>query len=106
MSIPLTKALPEFAGGLQRALELQGEPELAAQIPVLHIVGRCTCHERFCSSFYVQPPPKGSYGPNHRTVRLDHIRGMVLFDVVGEKIAHVEVLGRGDIRAKLRELFP
>ena len=48
--------------------------------------------------FYVLPKPNGAYGPDHRNVALTPNKGMLILDVVGEKIAAVEVLYRDDVR--------
>jgi hypothetical protein len=76
----------------------QDEPDLAAQVPGLRIVDRCRCGDDFCATFYVRPKPKGTYGPDHRNVALTPKEGMLILDVVGEKIAGVEVLYRDDVR--------
>jgi len=46
----------------------------------------------FCPSFYIQPKPKGSYGPNLHTIALDSGAGMLILDVVNGKMMFVEVL--------------
>jgi hypothetical protein len=55
---------------LEQLLKKQGEAALAAQVPQLKVVDRCRCGDNFCSSFYTQPKPEGSYGPGHRPVAL------------------------------------
>jgi hypothetical protein len=102
----LTDTLPEFAAELRQLLIEQGEPELATQVPGLVILDRCRCGDDFCATFYPQPKPEGAYGPGHRNVALTPEDGMVILDVVVEKIACVEVLNRDDVRQKLLELLP
>jgi hypothetical protein len=102
----LADTLPEFALELERLLAKAGQPELAAQVPGLRIVDRCRCGDDFCSSFYTQPKPQGSYGAGHNTLELDPDEGMILLDVVGGAIAHVEILNRDDIRRKLFARIP
>lgn len=102
----LAETLPDFALELQQLLAKASEPELAAQIPGLVILDRCRCGDDFCSSFYTQPEPEESYGPDHRCMDLDADEGMVLLDVVAGTIAHVEVLNRDDVRRKLMAQFP
>lgn len=86
---------------MERLLFEDGEADLAAQIPKLRIVDRCRCGESFCSTFYVQPPPSGAYGPSHYNVVIDPKAGMIVLDVVDGKIACVEVLYRDDVRAAI-----
>ncbi len=55
--------------------------------------------------FYVRPMPKGAYGPGHRNVPLTPQDGMLILDVVDEKIAAVEVLDRDDVRKAVERIF-
>jgi hypothetical protein len=100
------EGLPELASEVESLLVAAGEAELAAQIPRLKIVDRCRCGDDFCSTFYVQPKPDGAYGSGHRNVALTPQRGMVILDVVDDKIACVEVLYRDEIRQELHALLP
>src|SRR5271154_3729516 len=102
----LTEILPSFARELEQLLNKQNEVELAAQVSQLAVVDRCRCGDDFCSSFYTQPKPEGRYGPGHRCMDLDAAEGMLLVDVVEGKIAHVEILNRGDVRRSLLAAFP
>ena len=102
----LTEILALLAGELELLLKKQGELELAAQVPQLRIVDHCRCGDDFCSSFYTQPKPEGSYGPGHLSMDLDTAEGLVILDVVAGTIAHVEVLYRDDIRQKLIAALP
>jgi hypothetical protein len=104
--VQLTEILPSLAIELEQLLKNQGESELAAQVSQLAIVDRCRCGDDFCSSFYTQPKPEGSYGPGHRCMDLDAAEGMLLVDVVAGKIAHVEILNRTDVRCKLLTALP
>ena len=97
----LSETLPTLADELRELLVEQGEFELAAQIPTLRIVDRCRCGDDFCATFYVRPKPKEAYGPNHRTLPLTPKEGMLILDVVGDKIAAFEVLYRDDVRRNL-----
>jgi hypothetical protein len=101
-----SEVLPELAEEVERLLLESDEKELVTQVPALRIVERCRCGDDFCSTFYVQPKPEGAYGPDHRNVVLDPPRGMLVLDVVGNKIACIEVLYRDDIREKLHSTFP
>lgn len=102
----LADTLPAFAAELQRLLTEAGEPELAAQVPGLVILDRCRCGDDFCATFYTQPKPEGRYGPGHRNVALTPEEGMLILDVVDDKIACVEVLYRDEVRRKLHIVFP
>jgi len=100
----LSEVLPAFADEIHNLLVEQGEQELAAQVPTLRMVGRCRCGDDFCGTFYVRPQPKGAYGPDHRCVALEPKHGDVVLDVVGEKIATVEVLYRDEIRDAIHKI--
>jgi len=102
----LTAALPDLTQELYRLLEDAGEEQLGSQLQNLRIVDRCRCSDDFCSTFYVQPKPKGSYGPMHRNVPLTPERGMLILDVVEDKIVAVEVLYRNEVGKKLLDLMP
>lgn len=97
---------PELAAEIEQLLLEQGESELARQISTLLIAERCRCEDDFCGKFYVLPRPKGAYGPGHRNVSLEPKQGMLILDVVAERIAAVEVLYRDAIRQKLIVEFP
>jgi len=97
---------PALSTELQQLLAEQGEPELAAQVPNISVIERCRCEDDFCGTFYVLPKPAGAYGPGHRNVSLEPGRGMLILDVVNDKIAAVEVLYRDEIRQRLQIEFP
>ena len=101
----LSDVLPALADELHGLLVEQGELNLAAQVLTLRIVDRCRCGDAFCGTFYVRPEPKGAYGPDHRNVDLDPTDGMLILDVVGERIACVEVLYRDDVRKVVGKIF-
>ena len=102
----LITTLPSLASELQSLLLEANEPELAAQILDLKIVDRCRCGDDFCGSFYAEPKPHGSYGPNHRNVALTPEEGWLILDVVAGKIMFVEVLYRREIRDVLVDAVP
>lgn len=102
----LSEALPQFALELQQLLKQQGQTELAVQVPQLMIVDRCRCGDGFCASFYTQPKPKGALGPGHRCLELEPAKGMLILDLVADRIAHIEILYRDDIRKELLAAFP
>jgi hypothetical protein len=104
--VKLTEILPSLAVELEQLLKNHGEGDLAVQVSRLAVVDRCRCGDEFCSSFYTQPKPEGPYGADHRCVDLDAAEGMLLVDVVEGKIAHVEILNRGDVRRNLLAVLP
>ena len=105
-SVQLSEAFSSLAIELQELLIKEGESGLAAQISTAGIVDRCRCGGDFCATFYVLPKPKAPYGPKHRSLVLDPEEGMLILDVLDEKLARVEVLYREEIRRKLLSLFP
>jgi hypothetical protein len=110
MMAPTTKLVPdlfpELAAELDQLLIEQGEAELARQVATLPVIDRCHCGDDFCGTFYVLPKPKGAYGPSHRNVSLEPKQGMLILDVVAERIAAVEVLYMDAIRRRLIVEFP
>ncbi len=102
----LADVLPDLAEELEVLLKGQGEGELADQVTGLRIVDRCRCQDDFCATFYVLPKPHGSYGPGHRNVSLSPEKGMLILDVVNERIAGIEVLYRDEIRQTLQSVLP
>jgi hypothetical protein len=97
---------PALSTELQDLLVRQSEPQLAAQVQELSLIERCRCGDDFCGTFYVLPKPTGAYGPGHRNVSLEPERGMLILDVMNDKIAAVEVLYRDEIRQRLLIGFP
>jgi hypothetical protein len=104
--LSLVDMFPALSTELQQLLSKQGEASLAAQVPRLAVIDRCRCGDDFCGTFYVQPKPKGAYGRGHRNVALEPREGMLILDVVDDKIAAVEVLYRDEIRDRLLTEFP
>jgi len=82
----LLEMFPELSVELQQLLIEQNESELASQVPELSVIERCRCGDDFCAMFYVLPKPKGAYGPQHRNVALTPKEGMLILDVVADKI--------------------
>ena len=102
----LVDVLPDVAHELHSLLVDAGHDKLAAQVPRLKLHGRCRCGDSFCATFYTAPQPEGSYGPDHRNVVLNPKRGEMILDVVAGQIVCVEILERGEIRARLKEEYP
>jgi len=98
--------LPALASELEQLLTEEGESDLSAQVSELNIVDRCRCGDDFCATFYTEPRPKGRYGSGHRNIALEPSKGMLILDVVGSRIACVEVLYRDEIRKALHGALP
>ena len=96
---------PAFAAELTTLLLSSEEPDLAGQVAHLKVLSRCHCGDSFCSTFYTAVPPDGSYGPKHRNVVLDPAVGMIVLDVVDQKIMCVEVLYNGKFREELHVII-
>ncbi len=101
----LIESLPDLSRELAELLITAREPSLAAQIDDLKIVAKCSCSDDFCASFYTAPKLVGSYGPKHRNLELVPVRGMIILDLVDDRIVQIEVVYRDDVRSKLTQLF-
>jgi hypothetical protein len=87
---------PVLTRQLRDALVAADEQALAGQVDDLVVVAECGCGDDFCQSFSTAPKPVGAYGPGLRNVMLDAPwAGMLVLDVVEERIVFVEVLHRG-----------
>jgi hypothetical protein len=102
----VSEIFPELFTELQELLQHKGEAKLAAQIPELRLVDRCRCGDDFCATIYTQAKPAKRYGPSHRSLDLEADKGMIILDVVEDKVACIEILHRGEIRMKLLEMLP
>jgi hypothetical protein len=102
----LSAEFPALAAEITERLKARAQDQLAATVPELHVIDRCRCGDDFCATMYTEPPPRSAYGAGHRCIDLDADEGMVVLDVVHERIACVEVLYRDDVRRKLVELLP
>ncbi|MCG8379493.1 MAG: hypothetical protein MI865_08480 [Proteobacteria bacterium] len=101
----LTKLLPDVADELH-TLICDDYPHLAAQISELEIIDKCRCGDEFCSSFYTAPKPEGGWGKGHKNIMLKPETGDFILDVVGNRIVHVEILDRKDIKNKIDQISP
>ncbi|SRR6266496_4990955 len=106
MSMRLSEALPDVAQEVAALLEKQGHGELAQQVPDLPLRDRCRCGDYFCATFYAVQPPRGAWGPGHENIALEPEEGMMILDVVNNRIVAVELLHREDVRRRLLELLP
>jgi hypothetical protein len=101
----LVDALPQLQKEIRLLLDQAGESQLSAQLEDLSIVDRCRCGDDFCSSFYTAPKPAGAYGKGHRSISLEPSKGMIILDVVDEKVVQIEVLYRDEVRETLDKLM-
>ncbi|HMC30091.1 MAG TPA: hypothetical protein VKL99_04595 [Candidatus Angelobacter sp.] len=106
MALLLSNIMPGLIAELEQLLLEANEPALSAQVRELRIVERCRCGDDFCATFYTEPRPKGSYGTGHRNIELNPQVGMIILDVVGPKIACVEILYRDEIQKALHAALP
>ncbi|MGE5682604.1 MAG: hypothetical protein ACM34K_17185 [Bacillota bacterium] len=100
----LKEALPELASELYDLLMKKNAKILAQQIDSLRIVELCNCGGEFCSTFYTLPKPNDRWDGELYSVELERKNGIIVLDVVDNKIAQVEILFRNDIKRKLEEL--
>lgn len=103
LATPLIDVLPAFAAELEHALRAVSEHELADQVASLMIESLCGCNDEFCSSFYTGAQPEGPWGPSLRNVTPPVATGMVILDVVDDRIRYVEVLHRSDVKARFSQ---
>jgi hypothetical protein len=102
----VSEVFPEFSAELTNLLAQAGEQQLADSVHTLELVDRCRCEDDFCGSFYTAPKPHGRWGSPHRNVSLQPNKGMLILDVVDEKICMVEVLDRDDVKHTVAALLP
>jgi hypothetical protein len=100
----LKDALPELAAELSLGFERIGRPDLAAQVGTVALVTRCRCSDDFCATFFTQPDESWDGREVERFI-LD-VRGLLCLHTVDQVIARAEMLGRPEVRDRLRELFP
>jgi hypothetical protein len=84
--------LPVTAEIIAALLTREGYDALAEQISDLMIFDRCRCESPHCASFYTQPKPDGHYGPTHSGFMLPFPAGLMIFDMLGDMIAFIEIL--------------
>jgi hypothetical protein len=87
-----------FAAELERALREIDRPDLAEQVPGLRIREVCTCEVEGCASFYTGMPMKRWFRRGKQVPV-----GEVVVDTIDGEIVYVEVLGRPELEALLRE---
>ena len=106
MSLILQEVLPGLASELEVLLRSDDESELASQIASLTVVDRCRCDVDSCATIYTVPKPEGAWGSTHRNIVLDVPEGMMVLDVLDERIVCIEILDRDEITEQVLSLFP
>lgn len=103
--IRLRDLAPEFAEELAALLIAEDEPGLAEQMLAAEIVGRCSCEEEFCASFYTAPVPVGGYDDGIQLGPLTGGGGANV-DVLDGRLMQVEVINNPEFRRLLRLALP
>jgi hypothetical protein len=85
--------LPLTAEIISALLTKDDRNALAEQVLDLMIFDRCSCEAAHCASFYTQPKPDSRYGATHWGFMLPSPTGLMIFDLLGDTIAFIEVLG-------------
>jgi hypothetical protein len=102
----IRSVFPEFSRELTELVALSEHPQLAEQVPHLPVLDRCRCGQSECAHFYTAPRPGAAYGPGHFNVPLGTVTGLIILDVVNDRIVAVEVLGRSDVKHRLDAFLP
>ena len=105
-TITINDLFPAFVGELSRLVSEAGHPHLSEQIPSLPVVARCNCAQDNCAHFYTAPPPRGAYPPNHTNILLPTDDGLIVVDVIEDRIVAVEILDRPDVKQLLDKALP
>jgi len=96
MSLGRLKSLmPKVADELETLI---AEACINLELDELEVFDKCRCGDGFCAMFYTAPKPNGSWGSSHYNIELSPEKGMMILDVVGERIVAVEILDRPDIK--------
>ncbi len=101
----LSQVFPEFVHELV-ALVAAARPELVEQVEQLDVIDRCRCAQDDCAHFYTATRTEGAYGPGHSNVVLGSASGLIVLDLIGDKIVAVEILDRPDVKLRLDAFLP
>jgi hypothetical protein len=104
--LTVVQALQPFAAELMESLVRQGRDDLASQLRTLPLVDRCRCGDDFCTTFYTAKRPTGAYGVGHSNLVVESREGMIILDLVQDRIHCVEILYRRDVREALTAVLP
>jgi len=100
----LSQALPGLFEEMECGLKEIGENELASSLLDLEIVGRCTCDDDSCGTFYTLQKSIWQDKPLKQVT--PQIDGLFTIDVFQGQLACVEIFNRPDVTNKINELFP
>jgi hypothetical protein len=106
VDVTVGELFPAFTRELQSLAVQEGRPDLAEQIPNLPVVARCKCGDDNCAHFYTAPLPPGPYLSGHTCLPLPSLAGLVVLDLVNDRIVAIEVLDRPDVKPALDRLLP
>src|SRR5690606_34741765 len=102
----LKDVFPDLRWELESSLLEVGEERLIPQVAELPIIGRCSCKQSDCATFYTSEKPPSGWPPPRRSIMLPCVMGYLILDVVGEQIVCVEALDRRQIKKRLDALMP
>ena len=97
---------PRFVTELEQLIRASSRPELASQVGDLPVVSRCRCGQPNCAHFYTAPPPQGAYSAGHASIPLGAEQGLIVLDIINDRIVAVEVVDRDDVKASLDAHIP
>lgn len=89
---------------MEYGLKEIGENELASSLLDLEIIGRCTCDDDSCGTFYTLQKSIWQDKPLKQVT--PQIDGLFTIDVFQSQLACVEIFNRPDVINKINELFP
>ncbi|MEV6210217.1 hypothetical protein [Kitasatospora sp. NPDC051914] len=97
----LREVFPDLVTELAALLEEEGERALAVAVQDVRLVAECGCGDDFCQSLRTADHPAGQpYGPGHRCIPLLPEQGMLVLDVVDDRIMYVEILDRPPVQRR------
>ncbi|MET9382130.1 hypothetical protein ABZY09_13845 [Streptomyces sp. NPDC002928] len=99
---PLVRdVFPDLIAELATLLQEEGESELAVSVRDVRLVGECGCGDDFCQSIWTEEHPPGQpFGVGHRCVPLLPSKGMLVLDVVDNRIMYIEIVDRPPMRRR------
>ena len=92
----LSSEMPKLAAEIKRGFIAMGETELAESVDGPEVVSRCECGEPNCGTFNLLPKATWGGKPELDQITPD-IDGLCAIDIIRNRIASVEFLGRSDV---------
>jgi hypothetical protein len=102
----IEELFPDFSSELRDLVREAGRTDLAEQIGTLPVVARCSCGQNNCAHFYTATPPSGAYPPGHKSVPLPARSGLIVLDLLNDRVVAIEVLDRPDVKKILDGFLP